>query len=84
MLTFDFEVFPFGFASETPPEDGCYVEGLFIEGCRWDGATGELAESEPKVLFSPVPPIWLKVRVQIIRHARTRYVGKSQSCMFFR
>ena len=27
MLEFDFEVFAFGFTSETPPEDGCYVEG---------------------------------------------------------
>jgi dynein heavy chain len=53
--------FDFGIPRERPeakPEDGAYVYGLFLEGARWDDETWELAESEPKVLFTPFPLIW--------------------------
>lgn len=33
--------------------------GLFLEGARWCHTKHELAESEPKVLFTPVPIIWM-------------------------
>lgn len=41
------------------PEDGSFVEGAFIEGCRWDSEKEVLEESQPKVLLSPMPIIWL-------------------------
>ena len=37
------------------PDEGVYLRGLSLEGCRWDKAGARLAESEAKVLFSPLP-----------------------------
>lgn len=39
------------------PEDGCFVYGLFFEGCQWNKETHLLADSNPKELFSEVPII---------------------------
>lgn len=44
---------------EEPPEKGCYIEGLFLEGSRWDHQEEILTESRPKELYTDMPPIWL-------------------------
>lgn len=41
------------------PKDGCYIYGLFLEGCKYDYQTHELAESDPKELFVELPLIHL-------------------------
>lgn len=41
------------------PENGVYISGLFLEGCRWDFEAATLAESLPKVLFTKAPVVWL-------------------------
>jgi len=44
---------------KSPPKEGIYVHGLFLEGARWEGkSNGHLNESEPKILFSPLPVLY--------------------------
>ncbi len=45
------------------PVDGVYTYGLYLEGCRWDKKTHELAESLPKILFAYAPTMhWVPYR----------------------
>eukprot|EP00954_Amorphochlora_amoebiformis_P013449 1056195-Amorphochlora_amoeboformis.AAC.1 len=41
------------------PSDGCYIEGLFIEGAQWDEKACSISNSRPKELFTKMAPIWL-------------------------
>lgn len=59
MVDFDYQIMDGPDDCKTPPEDGVYCEGLFLEGCRWDYDEHVLAESEPKVLFTKMPKIWM-------------------------
>jgi len=38
-----------------PPEEGVYIYGLFLDGCRWDKQSARLADSVPKVIHSQLP-----------------------------
>jgi len=42
-----------------PPKDGCYIKGLYLEGCRWNWEQWVLDDSRPKELFVEMPVIWL-------------------------
>jgi len=43
---------------DSPPE-GVYIHGLFLEGASLDKKTGRLVEARPKVLYEPVPVIYI-------------------------
>lgn len=53
-LDFDFS-FPKEQDPTKKPENGVYTYGTFLEGCKWDFDAWELRESDPKVLYVPVP-----------------------------
>jgi len=58
-VVFDFETMPPGeFAVK--PDDGAYVHGMYLEGCRWDHDKRTLIESQPKVLYTEAPVFWFK------------------------
>ncbi|XP_071671247.1 dynein axonemal heavy chain 3 isoform X2 [Patagioenas fasciata] len=59
-IGFEFEVMKQEHTMEKIPEDGAYVRGLFLEGARWDREALVIGESLPKILYDPLPIIWLK------------------------
>ena len=65
--------FSFEFRADVPAQkadDGVFTHGLFVEGARMDDETLQLAESKPKVLFSPMCVVLLKPTVtsQIVEY----------------
>lgn len=44
----------------SPPREGAYVHGLFMEGARWDTQTGMIADSRLKELTPNMPVIFIK------------------------
>ena len=59
LLAFEFQIMPIR-SSTVRPEEGQYVNGLFLEGARWDIKDNSIAESTPKLLYDQVPIVWLK------------------------
>ena len=39
----------------SPPADGVYIHGLFLEGASWSKSHSKLIESKPKILFEAMP-----------------------------
>ncbi|XP_039595259.1 dynein heavy chain 9, axonemal [Polypterus senegalus] len=44
----------------SPPREGAYVHGLFMEGARWDTQTGIIADARLKELTPAMPVIFIK------------------------
>ncbi|XP_015263237.1 PREDICTED: dynein heavy chain 12, axonemal, partial [Gekko japonicus] len=59
LLGYQFQVIPQDTANAAPA-DGVFVNGLFLDGARWDRKKGLLAEQYPKILFDMMPIIWIK------------------------
>lgn len=49
-ITFDYTCMPPDTHPQSAPaEGGAYVNGMFVQGARWDPVNAQLAESHPKV-----------------------------------
>ncbi|XP_076842922.1 dynein axonemal heavy chain 3 [Brachyhypopomus gauderio] len=59
-IGFEFQVLKQERYMEERPGDGACVHGLFLQGARWDRDHMVIGESFPKILFDPLPVIWLK------------------------
>ena len=42
-----------------PPAEGVFIHGMFLEGACLDRKTGKLIETKPKVLYDPIPVIYM-------------------------
>ncbi len=61
---------------KSPPEDGVYVRGFYLEGCRWDRDKGCLSESIPKQLVSSMPIVQIipcKNDDKLLVHAKSKF-----------
>lgn len=59
-LSFDYKVYDEIEPADVTekPEDGVFIFGLYLEGCRWNKSIHMIDESKPKVLYSECPLIW--------------------------
>ncbi|XP_066581161.1 dynein beta chain, ciliary [Prorops nasuta] len=57
----------------SPPRDGAYVHGIFMEGARWDVQAGIIVDSKPKELFPPMPAINVRAITQDKQDLRNMY-----------
>lgn len=58
-LSFGFKVTSYESADEVPgaPEDGIFIDGLNIDGARWDREARCLEDSLPGVMYSSLPVV---------------------------
>ncbi|XP_008208864.1 dynein beta chain, ciliary-like [Nasonia vitripennis] len=56
-----------------PPREGAYINGLFMEGARWDTATGSIADSRLKELFPQMPVVYIKATTQDKQDLKNMY-----------
>ncbi|XP_039284796.1 dynein beta chain, ciliary [Nilaparvata lugens] len=56
-----------------PPREGAYINGLFVEGARWDMQTGVLADSMLKELFPTLPVLFIRAVTQDKQETRNIY-----------
>ncbi|EDW33119.1 GL16213 [Drosophila persimilis] len=71
-LTFDYDVLKVE-TKATPPDDGVYCNGLFVEGARWDWEHNMLVEQYPKILIYIMPVIFFRPVLILDLVEGTRY-----------
>eukprot|EP01028_Stygiella_incarcerata_P006636 TRINITY_DN270_c0_g1_i1.p1 TRINITY_DN270_c0_g1~~TRINITY_DN270_c0_g1_i1.p1 ORF type:complete len:4523 (-),score=1222.92 TRINITY_DN270_c0_g1_i1:192-13760(-) len=56
------------------PTEGVYIHGLFLEGAQWDKRHDCLVEQAPKILFSPLPVLYVTAMVASEKKKTQTYV----------
>ncbi|VVD03486.1 unnamed protein product [Leptidea sinapis] len=72
LLVFDFDVRKVDYET-APPEWGVYVQGLFMDGGRWDRTKHSIGEQHPKILNDNMPVIWLYPKLKAEFKEESRY-----------
>ena len=69
----------------SPPEDGCFVYGMYLDGASWDWDRNRVAESTPKQLFCAMPILWFKpTRIRdMLKEAKSSKVA-SYACPVYK
>jgi dynein heavy chain len=60
VCTWNYDVMKAAFKPEDHPSHGAYINGLYMQGARWDDDKMYVEDSHPKVLWEDMPPMWLK------------------------
>jgi len=60
------------------PAEGCYIQGLFLEGGAWSRDLGMVVESEPKTLFVPLPVLLVSALTKVDEFANRKQVYPGQ------
>jgi dynein heavy chain len=55
-----------------PPKEGVYIHGTLLDGARWHTQLESLVESEPKILFEPMPVIYVTAMSSDERNKRMK------------
>jgi len=71
-LVLDFEILSVD-SMRSSPTDGVYVNGLFLEGARWDRNKKAISESYSKILYDNLPIIWFKPVKQSDKNTKFKY-----------
>lgn len=48
----------------SPPAEGVYLHGLFLDGAAWSKQEGVMVESEPKKLFVSLPVLYVSANTK--------------------
>jgi len=64
----------------TPPKEGVYVNGLFLEGCGWSKSEHSLVESEPKRLFTNIPVLYVTAVTKALSKQKNAALGTLYDC----
>ena len=58
---------------QSPPREGAYIHGLYMEGARWDINVGSIVESRLKELHPLMPVMFIKALTQDKQEMRNLY-----------
>jgi len=58
-LAFEYQVMKDEIPTKPPADRGAYVNGMYLDGAKWDRKSKLIGEQEPKVLYDAMPVMYL-------------------------
>lgn len=87
---YDMQVFSHEASSKitSKAEDGAYIEGLFMEGARWEDSTMCIEESHPRILHVAMPTILLLPKhqdnIELVEDSHPRGTAHCYMCPVYK